>query len=90
MRGVSIKPVSFLIVKGDNIKLLPVEHNCTIDKVLDYMPELCEKAEKMIGKMMNKKEETEEINIQRPKIKKVGINYKYDYTEPEQEKTDDE
>lgn len=77
--GVSIKPVAFLIVQGENVKLLPVEHSCTIDRVLDYMPELCQKAEKMIDKMMNKKEETEEIKIQKPKIQKVNMNYKYDY-----------
>ena len=82
--GVSIKPVAFLIVQGNNVKLLPVEHNCTIDRILDYMPELCEKAEKMMEKMMNKKEEKEEINIQKPKIQKVDMSYKYDY-----EKNDD-
>ena len=82
--GVSIKPVAFLIVQENNVKLLPVEHNCTIDRILDYMPELCEKAEKMINKMMNKKEENEEIKIQKPKIQKVDMSYKYDY-----EKNDD-
>ena len=88
--GVSIKPVSFLIVKGENVKLLPVEHNCTIDKVLDYMPDLCEKTEKIIDKMMNKKEETEEIKIQKPKVKKVGMNYNYQYETPEKGKNEDE
>ena len=82
--GVSIKPVAFLIVQGKTVKLLPVEHNCTIDRILDYMPEMCEKAEKMISKMMNKKEESEEINIQKPKTQKVDMSYKYDY-----EKNDD-
>jgi len=89
--GVSIKPVAFLIIQGENVKLLPVEHNCTIDRILDYMPELCEKAEKMINKMMNKKQENEEINIQKPKMKKVAINYKYDYdTEKHENKNEDE
>lgn len=53
--GVSIKPVAFLVVQGQTVKLLPVEHSCTIDRILDYMPELCEKTEKMIEKIMNKK-----------------------------------
>ena len=64
---------------------MPVEHNCTIDRILDYMPELCEKTEKIIEKMMNKKEKTEEIKIQKPKIKKVGTNYKYTYEKSEDE-----
>ena len=52
--GVSIKPVAFLVVQGENVKLLPVEHNCTIDRIIDYMPELCEKAEKLMDKLIKK------------------------------------
>lgn len=81
--GVTIKPVAFLIIQGDNVRLLPVEHNCTIDKILDYIPELCNKAEQMIEKMMNKKEDSEEINIQKPKIKKIDMSYKYNYNKQE-------
>ncbi len=54
--GVTIKPVAFLTIKNDMIKLLPVEHNCTIDKIVDYIPELLEKTEKMIDKMIYKKD----------------------------------
>lgn len=82
--GASIKPVAFLVVQNDMVKLLPIEHNCTIDRILDYMPELCGKAEKMIEKMLNKKEETEEIKIQKPKVKKAGINYNYKYDTSEE------
>ena len=70
--AVSIKPVSFLVIQNGMVKLLPVEHNCTIDKILDYMPEMCEKAEKMMNKLMKKDdaELKENIKTQRPKIKK--------------------
>ena len=81
--GVSIKPVAFLVIQEDKVKLLPVEHDCAIDKILDYMPELCEKTEKVIEKLMKKEETKEEIKPQKPKIKKVGIDYKYDYETPE-------
>jgi len=79
--AVSIKPVSFLVIQNGMVKLLPVEHNCTIDKILDYMPEMCEKAEKMMNKLMKKDdaELKENIKTQRPKIKKVDMNYKYEY-----------
>ena len=87
--GVSINPVSFIVIQGENVKLLPVEHSCTIDKILDYMPEICEKAEKLIDKMTCKKEEKEEIKIQKPKIKKAGINYKYNYEQPEENEKDE-
>lgn len=82
--GVSIKPVAFLVVQGENVKLLPVEHNCTIDRIIDYMPELCEKAEKLMDKLIKKDENKEEVKIQKPKIQKVGIDYKYDYKQPEE------
>lgn len=86
--GVSIKPVAFLVVQGENVKLLPVEHNCTIDRIIDYMPELCEKAEKIMDKLIKKDENKEEVKIQKPKIKKVGIDYKYDYKQPEENSKD--
>lgn len=81
--GVSIRPVAFISIKGETIKLLPVEHTCTIDKILDYVPELCEKTEKLLDKLINKSEEKEKIKIQKPTIKKADINYKYDYTTKE-------
>ena len=86
--GVSIKPVAFLVVQGENVKLLPVEHNCTIDRIIDYMPELCEKAEKLMDKLIKKDETKEEVKIQKPKIQKVGIDYKYDYKQPEENSKD--
>ena len=59
--GVSINPVAFLIVQEKNVKLLPVNHSSTIDRLLDYVPDLFEK----IGKKMNKnniiKNEIDEI-----------------------------
>ena len=48
--GVSINPVAFIIVQEKNVKLLPVNHSSTIDRLLDYVPDLFEK----IGKKMNK------------------------------------
>ena len=50
--GVSINPVAFIIVQEDSVKLLPVNHSSTIDKLLDYVPDLINK----IGKKMNKAE----------------------------------
>ena len=55
--GVSIKPVAFLVVKDENVKLLPVEYSCTIDRIIDYIPDICEKAEKMMENIKNKKED---------------------------------
>lgn len=37
--GVSINPVAFMVVGNGNIKLLPVNINSTLDKVLDLVPD---------------------------------------------------
>lgn len=48
--AVNINPVAFLIVQADNVKLLPVNHASSLDKVLDYAPEIIEKMEKVLCK----------------------------------------
>ena len=60
--GVSISPVAFLVVQGGTVKLLPVNHSSAIDKLLDYVPDLMEKANSILNKQMNnKKEEKKEV-----------------------------
>lgn len=56
--GVSITPVAFLVVQQNTVKLLPVSHSSAIDKLMDYVPDLIEKANNVLNKtMQNKKEE---------------------------------
>ena len=50
--GVSINPVAFLVINGDNVKLLPVNHASAIDKLLDYVPDLMQKVNNLIDKNM--------------------------------------
>lgn len=52
--GVSIKPVAFLVVRQDVVKLLPIDHLNSIDKILDYMPDLIEKVNSAINKCLKK------------------------------------
>ena len=54
--AVNINPVAFLIVQADNVKLLPVNHASSLDKVLDYAPEIIEKMEKVLCKKDMKEE----------------------------------
>ena len=53
--GVSINPVAFLVINGENVKLLPVSHSSTMDKLLDYVPDLIEKVNSMLDKGMQAK-----------------------------------
>ncbi|MDP4179682.1 MAG: GerW family sporulation protein [Bacillota bacterium] len=56
--GVSISPVGFMVVGNDQIKLLPVNVNTSIDKVLDLIPELFDKTSEVIKKRMEDKKNT--------------------------------
>lgn len=60
--GVTINPVAFLVIQPNNVKLMPVNHSSSLDKLLDYMPDLMEKANNMMNRcVQNKKEQTQKI-----------------------------
>lgn len=52
--GVSISPIAFIIIQETGVKLLPVEHNSSLDKLLDLIPDLFDKTNQVIDKQMNK------------------------------------
>lgn len=66
--AVKINPIGFIIVDSkdkENIpRFIPVEHSDAIDKLLDYVPDLMEKAKKMLDKYLESKPKAqEESNI---------------------------
>lgn len=38
--GVSVKPIAFLVVKNDSVKLLPMDYDTTVDRIVDSMPQV--------------------------------------------------
>ncbi|MDQ0149171.1 GerW family sporulation protein [Eubacterium multiforme] len=40
--GVSVKPVAFLVVRENSVRLLPVEQNSTYDRIVDTVPQIIE------------------------------------------------
>lgn len=54
--GVSITPISFLVVSGGNVKMLPIgaPASTSIDRAIDLLPELIDK----ITSLLKKKDET--------------------------------
>ena len=66
---VKITPVSFLVINNGNIKLMPVEYCSTIDKIVDYIPDVTEKVEKLIANRQKDKSKNEE---------KQTISYTYE------------
>lgn len=55
--GVSISPVAFLVVQEGNVKLMPVDHDSCLDKLLDYVPDLIQKMNEMFNKSIKQKED---------------------------------
>ena len=77
--GVTINPVAFLVIQGENVKLMPVNYSSSIDKLLDYIPDLLDKTNNMINKCMQKtkdKEKTkgESIDKEQKKSEKVKMD----------------
>ncbi|RBP45582.1 GerW family sporulation protein [Garciella nitratireducens] len=56
--GVSIQPVAFMVVGQGQIRLLPVDQNTIVERIIDLTPQLINE----IKNMMNKKDN----NIQNP------------------------
>jgi sporulation protein YtfJ len=79
--GVTINPVAFLVIQSNNVKLMPVNHSSSLDKLLDYVPDLIEKTNNMMNKhMQNKKEETQKI-LKEMQKKKQDETYEFEYDE---------
>ena len=57
--GVNISPVAFLIVRGDNVKLLPVAPpaGSAVDRVVELVPEMFDKVTGFIEKQDKEKKE---------------------------------
>ena len=41
--GVTINPIAFLVITTENVRLIPVNHSSSLDRLIDYMPDLIEK-----------------------------------------------
>lgn len=60
--GVTINPIAFLVIQSNNVKLIPVNHSSSLDKLLDYVPDLIEKTNDMMNRcIQTRKEETQKI-----------------------------
>ncbi len=52
--GVNIEPVAFLVVSNDSVKLLPIDHDSCVDKLIDYVPDVLNKSGEIIKTMKDK------------------------------------
>lgn len=56
--GVSVQPVGFLVVGHGQVRLLPVDHNVIVDRVIDEVPNLMDK----VAGLFKKKEHKDEVS----------------------------
>ena len=75
--GVTINPIAFLVITTENVRLIPVNHSSSLDRLIDYMPDLIEKTNQMMNKcIQNKKDATEKIISEISKKNKKSSNTK--------------
>lgn len=73
--GVTINPIAFLVITPENVRLMPVNHSTSLDRLIDYIPDLMEKTNNMMNRcLQNKKEQTEKIINQMSKKNKQEQN----------------
>ncbi|OIQ60672.1 putative spore protein YtfJ [Moorella thermoacetica] len=48
--GVSVQPVGFLVVGKEQVRLLPVDGNAVVDRLIDIAPQVMEKIQELLGR----------------------------------------
>ena len=56
--GVTVKPVAFLVVRNNGVRLLPVEQDNTYDRIVDTVPQMVE----MLKDFFNKSDSNKKSN----------------------------
>lgn len=52
--GVNISPMAFLVVKDGNTKVITLNSSTPIDRIIDIFPDMVDKANTMVDKVMKK------------------------------------
>jgi len=52
--GVSVKPVAFLVVKDDGVRMLPVTQDTTYDRIVDTVPQVLDIIKSLVKDMCSK------------------------------------
>lgn len=74
--GVSVKPVAFLVMKNDSVRLLSVDPSNTYEKLIDSVPQIMDIIKSMIGSKDTKNKKAE--NIDTPNVNVTADNIEID------------
>lgn len=59
--GVSIQPVAFLVVNNGQVKMLNMEFDGAVDRVISMVPDIADKVGELFKKMGKKKDKDEDV-----------------------------
>ena len=81
--GVSISPIAFIVVQQNGVKLLPIEHSSSVDKLLDLVPDFVDRINQIID---SKSEKIDGLDIKGKKSngdnkKETKVEYDFEYDE---------
>lgn len=48
--GVSVQPMGFLVVSGDQVKMLPAQYYAPVDRIIELIPQLVREVKKWMNK----------------------------------------
>lgn len=60
--GVSVQPVGFLVVGKEQVRLLPVDGNAILDRLIDVTPQLINQIQSFVNKKASDKSSPEKSN----------------------------
>ena len=95
--GVTINPIAFLVITTENVRLIPVNHSSSLDRLIDYMPDLIEKTNQMMNKCIQnkkssnpKKEGNSDSKMKKDYDTPSEITYEFEYDETPNAQNNDE
>ncbi len=60
--GVSVKPVAFLVVKQDGVRMIPADQNTTCDRIVDTVPQILDIIKGFVKDLCKKNNEASDKN----------------------------
>ena len=66
--GVSIQPVAFLVVSNGQVKMLNMEFDGAVDRVISMVPDIADKVSDLFKKMKKKKDNDDEKDVPKAKV----------------------
>lgn len=60
--GVSVRPVAFLVIKDDSVRLIPVDHDTPYDRVFDNVPQVIDMIAGFVKDIFNKTDKKTNIS----------------------------